>query len=105
MSGAARAAWWRGPRPHWSVVLLGGAEVVAVAAGLAGLAVGLRAAGRRPGGVWLALPLFWLAFYSKQTAIAAAGAACVWLILRNGRRGLAFTGVYIAGAAGGSLLL
>jgi hypothetical protein len=80
-------------------------DMFAVACGLGGLWWVLRAAERGQGAVWWALPFFWAAFYSKQTAIAAAVAACVWLILRHWRTGLLFTGLYALGTAGGYLLL
>ena len=79
-------------------------DMLTVALGLAGLLWVLRAAAGQ-GRVWGALPLFWAAFYSKQTAIAAAVAACVWLILHGWRRGLLFTILYAVGAGAGTLLL
>jgi hypothetical protein len=80
-------------------------DMLAVACGLAGLwwVAGVPTA--RLGRVWGALPFFLAAFYSKQTAIAAVVAACVWLILCHWRTGLAFTAAYAAGAGGGTLAL
>jgi len=79
-------------------------DMLTVALGLAGLLWLLRAAAGQ-GRIWGALPLFWAALYSKQTAVAAAVAACVWLILHDGRRGLLFSAIYAAGALIGTLLL
>ncbi len=79
-------------------------DMLTVALGLAGLLWLLRAIAGQ-GHIWGALPLFWAAFYSKQTAVAAAVAACVWLILRDWRRGLIFSTLYAVGAGGGTLLL
>ncbi|MDQ2806920.1 MAG: glycosyltransferase family 39 protein, partial [Chloroflexota bacterium] len=79
-------------------------DMLTVALGLGGLLWLLRAAAGQ-GRIWGALPLFWAAFYSKQTAIAAAVAACVWLILRDWRRGVIFSAIYAAGAVAGTLLL
>ncbi|MGI8586841.1 MAG: glycosyltransferase family 39 protein [Chloroflexia bacterium] len=79
-------------------------DMLSVTFGLAGLLWVIRAAEARwP--LWGALPFFWAAFYSKQTAIAAGVAACAWLLLRNRRTGVAFAAAYAAGAAVGYLLL
>lgn len=80
-------------------------DMLAVACGLAGLWWVLRTAETGGGRVWAALPLFWAAFYSKQTAIAAVVAAATWLVLRRWRTGLLFAAIYAAGAAGGYLVL
>jgi hypothetical protein len=80
-------------------------DMLAVACGLGGLWWALHCVEGGRGSVWWALPCFWAAFYSKQTAIAAAVAVCVWLILWRWRTGLAFTAAYAAGAAGGYVAL
>lgn len=77
-------------------------DMLGVALGL----VGLLWLVSRPGGqVWWALPLFLLAFFTKQTSIAAAAAATGYLLLTTPRRGLAFGAAYAAGAIVPSLLL
>jgi len=55
--------------------------------------------------VWWALPLFLLAFYTKQTSIAAAVAGIGWLIVAKPRLGLSFGLAYIVGIVVPSLLL
>jgi hypothetical protein len=76
--------------------------MLGVALGLVGL---LWVAARPPGQVWWALPLFVLAFFTKQTSIAAAAAATGYLLLTTPRRRLAFGATYAAGAVIPSLLL
>jgi hypothetical protein len=77
-------------------------DMLGVALGL----VGLLWVVSRPGGqVWWALPLFVLAFFTKQTSIAAAAAATGYLLLTNPRRGLMFGVAYTAGAVIPSVLL
>jgi hypothetical protein len=60
---------------------------------------------RPPARVWWALLPFLGAFYTKQTAIAAAVAATAWLLVTRPRTGLAFGAAYVAGAAVPSMLL
>jgi hypothetical protein len=52
-----------------------------------------------------ALPLFLAAFFTKQTAIAAAVAGTAWLLVIRPRVGLAFGAAYVAGALVPSVLL
>ena len=77
-------------------------DMLGVALGLVGL---LWVVARPPGQVWWALPLFLLAFFTKQTSIAAAAAATGYLLLTAPRRGVAFGAAYAAGAIIPSLLL
>jgi hypothetical protein len=77
-------------------------DMLALALGLAGLWWLLA---RPTSQVWWALPLFLLAFFTKQTAIAAAAAACSWLLITRWRVGVPFTVAYAAGAVVPSLLL
>jgi hypothetical protein len=56
-------------------------------------------------GIWWALPLFLLAFYTKQTSIAAAAAGLGWLLFTKPRLGLSFGLAYGAGIVIPSLLL
>src|SRR5205807_2076652 len=60
---------------------------------------------RPPAQVWWALPFFLGAFYTKQTAIAAAVAAIGWLLVTRRRTGLAFGAAYALGAALPSIAL
>lgn len=80
-------------------------DMLAVACGLGGLLLVLRSRAVPGAALWAALPLFWAAFYCKQTAIAAAAAACAWLLLQRWRTGARFSLLYMAGAGGGYLLL
>ncbi|HMA34774.1 MAG TPA: glycosyltransferase family 39 protein [Chloroflexia bacterium] len=80
-------------------------DMLALACSLGGLWWILRTPAGGLGRLWAALPFLWAAFYSKQTAIAATVAVCVWLILREWRTGLLFTALFVAGAAGGYLAL
>jgi hypothetical protein len=76
-------------------------DMLAVALGLAGLLWVVS----RPDRVWWALPLFLLAFFTKQTSIAAAAAATGFLLLTTPRRSLVFGVLYAAGAVIPSALL
>jgi hypothetical protein len=68
---------------------------------LAGLVVMLRArSARRLGAALVAILLFTLAFYTKQSALAGAAATCTWLVVRDWRFGLRFTA-----SLGASILL
>ena len=71
--------------------------MLAVALGLCGIWCGVA---RPPSQVWWSLPFFWAAFYTKQTAIAAAlpVAVVVWLLLTRPKTGF---GMGAALAAGG----
>ena len=60
---------------------------------------------RGPGAGWAALALFALAFFTKQSALAPAAAAVVWLFLRDRRAGLRFAAALLAALAGGFALL
>jgi hypothetical protein len=65
-------------------------DMPALALGLAGLAWALTyPEGRR---VYVAAVLFALAFFTKQSALSAAAATTLWLIIRNPRTGLRFLG-------------
>ncbi len=77
-------------------------DMLAVALGLAGLWVLTVRGPDRP---WLALVFFLAAFFTKQTAIAAGAAACLWLIYERPRKGLAFAAIYAGGALLPSLAL
>ncbi|HET9495322.1 MAG TPA: hypothetical protein VFR15_13920, partial [Chloroflexia bacterium] len=77
-------------------------DMLGVALGLVGL---LWVVARPERQAWLALPLFLLAFFTKQTGIAAAAAATGYLLLTSPRRGVAFGALYAAGAVIPSLLL
>ena len=59
-------------------------DTTAILLSLAGLSIVLR---RGPGpGAWPALPLFWLAFFTKQSAILAPAAVLVHLAFERDRR-------------------
>ena len=96
------AAWWSlGLVAFWGSLVK--PDMLAVALGLAGLWVALT---RRGWQVWLALPLFVGAFYTKQTAIAAVVATVGWFLLtRRFRLGIALGAAYAALTALPSLLL
>jgi hypothetical protein len=47
--------------------------------------------------VWLAIPLFVLALYTKQTALAGPAAAAAYLLVRDWRRGLAWVAGLLVG--------
>ena len=81
-------------------------DMLAVCFGLAGLVVALYSLwGGERASLWWALPLFWAAFFTKQTALAPALAVCVWLLLQRLRTGLPFSAIYIGFALGVSQLL
>lgn len=94
------AAWW-----SLSLVTFWGSlvkpDMLAVALGLAGLWWLLA---RPPSQLWVALVFFLGAFYTKQTAIAAAVAAIVWLLLTRFRTGLLFGAIYAGGAVTPTLI-
>lgn len=94
------AAWWSlGLVTFWGSLVK--PDMLAVALGLGGLWWLIS----RPSQVWWALPFFWGAFYTKQTAIAAAVAAVAWLLVTRPRLGLFFGAAYGAGALLPTLLL
>ncbi len=81
-------------------------DMVALACGLGGLAVlgaGDRLPTRRQERV--ALALFALAFFTKQSALAPAAAGVAWLLLRDRRAGLRVGGMLAAGLAAGIVVL
>jgi 4-amino-4-deoxy-L-arabinose transferase-like glycosyltransferase len=83
-------------------------DMAGLAFGVAGLAAITRADGEPARAArWrgAALALFALAFFTKQSALAPAAAAVVWLILRDRRAGLRFAGMLLAALAGGLALL
>lgn len=80
----------------WSVLVR--VDVPAIMFEIAGLYVAVRFIASK--WVWASIPLFVLAFYTKQMFLAAAGATCVYLILQNRRQGLIYTAV-LAGIGGG----
>lgn len=95
LAGAIGAALW------WSLSLvtfwgsLVKPDVLAVALGLSGL---WWLVSRPPTQVWWALPFFLAAFFTKQTAIAAAVAGTGWLLVTRPRTGLTFGALYASGA-------
>lgn len=85
-----------GPTIVWSAFYK--QDIPAVMLDLAGLAVvASNPAGRR---IYVGALLFALAFYTKQSAISAAAATGIWLLLRDWRLGLRF-----ALALGGMVLV
>jgi hypothetical protein len=101
LAGAVGALAW----PSLALVTFWGSlvkpDMLALALGLAGL---WWVVARPPGQVWWALPFFLAAFYTKQTAIAAAVAVTLWLLITRPRIGLAFGSAYAVGALVPSLL-
>ncbi|MEA2576214.1 MAG: hypothetical protein QOH93_3512, partial [Chloroflexia bacterium] len=88
------AAWWSlGVVTFWGSLVK--PDMLAVALGLAGLWWLLARPERQ---AWWALIFFLAAFYTKQTAIAAAAAGIFWLLVTRPRIGLGFAGAYAAGA-------
>jgi hypothetical protein len=79
-------------------------DMLGLAWGLAGLAVVLRWPDSRRH-LRFAILFFAFAFFTKQSALAPAAAAVVWLFLRDRRAGLRFAGGLAAALAGGFLLL
>jgi hypothetical protein len=80
-------------------------DTTAILLSLAGLSIVVR---RGPGArAWPALPLFWLAFFTKQTAIVAPAAVLLHLALERDRRFLRTLLAYAAplGALFGLLVL
>ncbi len=84
----------------WSFIVR--VDIAAVMFELMGIYLLLRFRDRFP---WLLLsiPCFLLAVYTKQSIVAGSLAAIIWLLVRNWRQGLIYTGVMCA--AGGVGLL
>ena len=95
LAGAIGAtAWWSlGVVTFWGSLVK--PDMMAVALGLAGL---WWLAARPERQAWWALAFFLAAFYTKQTAIAAAGAGIFWLLVTRPSTGLGFAGAYAVGA-------
>ncbi len=95
------AVWW-----SLTLVIFWGSlvkpDMLALAFGLAGV---WWLVARPPSQLWWALPLFLAAFYTKQTAIAAAVAATGWLVFTRARTGLLFGAACALGAVIPTLLL
>ena len=102
LAGAiAAAAWWSlGLVTFWGGLVK--PDMMALAFGLGGL---WWLISHPPKQLWWALPFFWAAFYTKQTAIAAVVAAVGWLVFTRPKTGLAFGAAYAAGVALPTLLL
>ncbi|MDQ2806163.1 MAG: hypothetical protein M3Z04_04475 [Chloroflexota bacterium] len=81
-------------------------DMLALACGLGGLAV-LGAGDRLPTARQesLALTLFALAFFTKQSALAPAAAGVAWLVLRDWRAGLRLGATLLVLLLGGFILL
>jgi hypothetical protein len=102
LAGALSAAlWWAlGLVAFWGSLVK--PDVLAVAFGLAAMWWLLA---RPPPQIWWALPFFWCAFYTKQTAVAAGVAAVAWLLVTRPRAGIGFGAAYLAGIVVPSLAL
>jgi hypothetical protein len=97
----AAAAWWSlGLVTFWGGLVK--PDMLALTFGLGGL---WWLVARPPSQVWWALPFFWGAFYTKQTAIAAAVAAVGWLLFTRPKTGLVFGAAYASGVVIPTLLL
>lgn len=96
----ALAFWSLGPVTFWGSLVK--PDMLSLALGLSGL---WWLVARPRSQVWWALPLFVLAFYTKQTSIAAAVAGIGWLVVTRPRTGLAFGAAYGAGLVVPSLIL
>jgi hypothetical protein len=97
---AAIAFWSLGPVTFWGSLVK--PDMLALALGLWGL---WWLVARPPSQMCWALPLFLLAFYTKQTSIAAAVAGTSWLLFTRPRTGLGFGAAYGLGLVVPSLLL
>ena len=102
LAGAIGAGVWLslGLTNYWGILVK--PDMLAVSLGLGGLWVLVVRGPDRP---WLALLFFLCAFFTKQTAIAAGAASCIWLIYERPRKGIAFAAVYVLGALISSLIL
>jgi len=94
------AFWSLGPVTFWGSLVK--PDMLALALGLCGL---WWMVARPRSQVWWALPLFVLAFYTKQTSIAAAIAGIGWLLVTRPRTGLAFGAAYGAALVVPSVVL
>lgn len=97
----APAVWWSlGLVTYWGSLVK--PDMLALAFGLCGL---WWVVARPPAQVWWALPFFWAAFFTKQTAIAAGIAVGAWLLAARFRTGVAWSAALAAGALVPTLLL
>ncbi|MEO8286484.1 MAG: hypothetical protein ABI670_08610 [Chloroflexota bacterium] len=94
------AFWSFGLVTFWGTLVK--PDMLALALGLCGL---WWVIARPTWQAWWALPLFVLAFYTKQTAIAGAVAATGWLFSVRPRTGIAFGALYGVGLVVPGLLL
>ena len=95
------AAWWSlGLVTFWGGLVK--PDMAALGFGLGGL---WWLVARPESQVWWALPFFWGAFYTKQTAIAAVVAGVAWLLITRPRIGLAFGAAYAVGVIIPTVLL
>ena len=70
-------------------------DMLAILFELAGIYVIIRFENSR--WLWLSIPLFVLAFYTKQSLVAFVAAGCLYLFIRNRKQGLVYSGL-LAGA-------
>ena len=70
-------------------------DMLAILFELAGIYVIMRFESSR--WLWLSIPLFVLAFYTKQSLVAFVAAGCLYLFIRNRKQGLVYSGL-LAGA-------
>jgi hypothetical protein len=100
-AGLAAAGLWLAAPPVliWATRFRADMLMMAfMAAGLACVALGSPPSAAAPPQsarallVWAAIPLFVLALYTKQTALAGPAAAAAYLLVRDWRRGLAWVG-------------
>jgi hypothetical protein len=96
----AAAFWSLGIVTFWGSLVK--PDMLAVALGLCGM---WWLVSRPPSQVWWALAFFLLAFYTKQTSVAAAVAGTGWLLLTRPRVGLRFGAAYGLGLVVPSLAL
>ena len=66
-------------------------DMLAILFELAGIYVIIRFENSR--WLWLSIPLFVLAFYTKQSLVAFIAAACLYLFIRNRKQGLIYGGI------------
>jgi len=66
-------------------------DMLAIMFELAGIYVIIRFENSR--WLWLSIPLFVLAFYTKQSLVAFVAAACLYLFIRNRKQGLIYGGI------------
>ena len=78
---AAGCFLWGRPMRAWTGLAL--TDSLAIACAVAGLAVIIKASPQRR---WLAVPFFVLAFFTKQTMVAAPAAAYLYLWLKGDRK-------------------